>query len=185
AISNIAYSNENVEFDKVFIFYGAWNRKENSEGLTWFINNVYPYVNKFDLRFKVIGGGMPVEIINKLKSLKHIEYSGFVDNPYKFLTSSSALLAPLFNGAGVKVKVIEALLTGTPVIGTVVALEGLDLLRGRSDFLYKCTSAKDFINAIDNFKKKSTEERQNFKSELNYPKNKAIDLIKKFRHAND
>ena len=56
---------------------------------------------------------------------------GFVDNPYKIMSESLGLIAPLFHGAGIKVKVIESLACGTPVIGTEVAFEGIDFIENK------------------------------------------------------
>ena len=41
------------------------------------------------------------------------------------IANSRALIAPVFSGAGVKVKVLEALACGTPVVGTDIAFEGI------------------------------------------------------------
>ena len=61
---------------------------------------------------------------------------------------SRALIAPLFKGAGVKVKVVEALCCGTPVLGTSVALEGIPNVAGNT---IKCDHAVEFTAAILSF----------------------------------
>ena len=79
-----------------------------------------------------------------------MEYLGFVEDPYDIIANARALIAPLFKGAGVKVKAIEALASGTPVIGTEVAQEGVPLVADNS--LVTCNTAAEFIHAILNFK---------------------------------
>ena len=69
---------------------------------------------------------MPEELQAKIKSNSSIEYIGFVDNPYPIIAQAKGLIAPLFHGAGVKVKVIESLSLGTPVMGTDITFEGID-----------------------------------------------------------
>jgi glycosyltransferase involved in cell wall biosynthesis len=115
-----------------FTFFGLWSRKENMDGLIWFIKNALPLINgNFKIKFVIIGGGLPEKIRRKyILPYNNIEYAGFVDEPLDMIYQSRALIAPLFTGAGVKVKVIDAFTTGTPVIGTDITFEGLPLIEG-------------------------------------------------------
>lgn len=139
---------EKHSLKEVFCFFGAWNRPENAEGLKWFIDNVLPHLSSKE--FIVIGPNLPQRIIDLISGIKNIEYCGFVENPYVTLSQSSALIAPLFKGAGVKVKVIESLACGTPVIGTPIASEGIDKIMDGG--LTDCSTAQQFVDAILNFK---------------------------------
>ncbi len=96
-----------------FCFFGAWHRPENSEGLAWFLTEVLPETP--GLTYVIIGPNLPESIKTQIRGSKQVTYLGFVDNPYEYLGRSRALIAPLFKGAGVKVKVVEALCCGTPV----------------------------------------------------------------------
>jgi glycosyltransferase involved in cell wall biosynthesis len=131
-----------------FCFFAAWNRPENHEGLAWFIKEVIPHVPK--RKFLIIGANMPEALEKQVKASANMEYLGFVEDPYGIIANARALIAPLFRGAGVKVKVIEALACGTPVIGTHVALEGVANVTGGS--MINCSTANDFIQAILNFR---------------------------------
>jgi glycosyltransferase involved in cell wall biosynthesis len=131
-----------------FCFFAAWNRPENYEGLAWFIKEVIPHVPK--RKFLIIGANMPESLEKQIKVSSNMEYLGFVEDPYGIIANARALIAPLFRGAGVKVKVIEALACGTPVIGTEVALEGVAKVTEGSMII--CSTANDFIQAILNFR---------------------------------
>jgi len=139
----IEYSPE----DSYFVFYGAWNRKENCDGLRWFFKHL-PGLIQYN-NFIIIGGGMPTDLSEQIASFSTVKYLGFVSNPYPIIARSKALLAPLQKGAGVKVKVIEALACGTPVIGTGVALEGIDFQFPKA--LTHCESPTDFFEVIPKF----------------------------------
>jgi glycosyltransferase involved in cell wall biosynthesis len=131
-----------------FILYGLWSRMENLEGLVWFIKYILPQVkrNNVNINFVVIGGGMPGGIIKKYFGGEEcLDYLGYVENPLELIYSSRALIAPLFNGAGVKVKVIESFTTGTPVIGTDVAFEGLPEIQ---ELVYRAETAGEFVKNI-------------------------------------
>lgn len=142
---------EKMSIEPSFFFYGAWNRIENTEGLIWFVKNVLPLCSS-DVFFKIIGGGLSDGLRSTIEKNPNMEYLGFLDNPYEIMAKCQALIAPLFNGAGVKVKVIESLALGTPVIGTNIAFEGIEnfLLHGKKVLLLAQTPA-EFADLINNF----------------------------------
>lgn len=135
-----------LELSDNFIMYGAWNRPENYDGLLWFLREVMPHIS---IKITIIGGGMPENIRTILGTL-NVKYLGFVENPYIHISESRGLIAPLFQGAGVKVKVIESLALGTPVVGTEVAFEGIPNLISRNAMI-RCESSEDFIRSLNSF----------------------------------
>lgn len=134
---------ENVE--DYFVFFAMWARSDNYDGIKWFISNILPFVRQ--KKFKIIGMGLPDDIQKELMNYQNIEYLGFVDNPYPIIANSKALISPLFQGAGVKVKVLDALATGTPVIGTEISFEGID--KEFVELINKAKTASDFIERIN------------------------------------
>ena len=170
--------NENNLIDNRFCFYGAWNRDENTECFLWFLINVYPEL-KNDKDFVVIGGGLPVNLKQKIEAYPNIKYLGFVDDPVLEISKCQALIAPLHKGAGVKVKVIDALTSGTNVIGTNVAFEGIE--DNINNKLFTLAEKNDeYINAINNWKKYTVKQKQDAATEFfdKYNKNHFTDLLK-------
>jgi glycosyltransferase involved in cell wall biosynthesis len=134
---------------KTFLFFGLWSRKENLEGLLWFIKKVFPFINhNFDIKFVVIGGGLSERVRKKHLMPNNIDYLGFVDRPLDIIYTSCAVIAPLFTGAGVKVKVIDAFTTGTPVIGTDITFEGLPFLE---NLVYHAEKPREYADIIHGF----------------------------------
>ena len=145
-----------TECDDYFVFFGGWGREENHEPLEWFIDEVNPHIPQY--KYKIIGGGLPARIEKKLP--ENFEYLGFVDNPYPIIANARAEIAPIRKGAGVKVKCIDALGCGTPVIGTDVAFEGIpgEFIQ----FMIYANTVEDYIESIGRMNY-SIEERVNFK----------------------
>ena len=110
--------------DDSYAIMGNWKRKDNVDGFLWLNKNVFPLI-KSKIVIHVIGKFFPIDKITITNPLVHLNVCGFVDNPYPMIANSRALIAPVFTGAGVKVKVLEALACGTPVVGTDVAFEGI------------------------------------------------------------
>lgn len=155
--------NKQVEkVDDYYMFFGDWSRKENYEGALWFIEKVSPLL-KLKITFKIIGRQFPKEKIQNPNPLVKYEVLGFVDDPYKILSEARALVSPLFNGAGIKVKVIESLACGTPVIGTAIAFEGLP--EGFESSMLLANTPEEYVKAM---KQVTTDvaERQKLRSDF-------------------
>ena len=57
---------EFIETDKTFVFFGLWSRPENSDGLIWFIKNVYSLIEEeLKTKYLVIGSGLPEKLKKK------------------------------------------------------------------------------------------------------------------------
>ncbi len=139
-----------VSVGDYFVMFANWSRSDNLNGLIWFLRNVFPDL-KADFKLKVIGAGLTAsaEAQAFIQGSTNIEYLGFVQNPYPLISEARALIAPLFRGAGVKVKVIESLGCGTPVIGTEITFEGVP--ERYSSFMKMAKTSNDFINLINGF----------------------------------
>lgn len=143
-----------------FVFIGKWSRADNLDGVVWFFKEVGPLI-KEDVTISIIGKGFPEEKISNSNPHVKVNILGFVDNPYEMIANCTGVLSPLFTGAGIKVKVIEALACGAPVVGTDIAFEGLDAKY--SDFMLLCTEPSDYIKEMEAAKQKTLEERKQMK----------------------
>lgn len=180
------YEKSGIEkIENKFCFYGAWNRAENSTGLEWFLENVYPKLPaSADFQFVVIGGGMSERLKLKISAYKNFKILGFVENPVMEIAKCQALVAPLFKGAGVKVKVIDALSSGTPVIGTEVTFEGIED-NDKNPLFFKVGAsekkklAQKIADILTNWKRISVNQKQNSTDEFfeRYNRDKFADLL--------
>lgn len=131
--------------EKRIVFFGKWKRPDNFDGLKWFFENVYSKIDK-TIKITIIGKWLPDSFISEIQGADNVEYLGYVDNPYTIIANSIATISPLFSGAGVKVKVVESLACGTPVIGNDIAFEGIQ--GNYTRFMVRADSAEDYVNAI-------------------------------------
>lgn len=159
-----------IEIGDYYVMFGSWGRSENYEALDWVMDNIDILLGVGE-RIVVIGGGkMPEYIMKRIDKCASIEYKGFIENPYPIIANAKAELAPLYKGAGVKVKCVEALACGTPVIGTDVALEGIP--EQFSKLMFRANSAIDFRQQMNYANNVSLTERSVYKSffiqEYNY-----------------
>jgi glycosyltransferase involved in cell wall biosynthesis len=155
-VNSIATSNfldipQNISIKDIhnrIVFFGSWKRLDNLEGLLWFIDTIYMNLDN-NIEVVIIGSGLEKAIIKKISTMRSCKYLGFISNPYEIIAESKLLVAPIFHGAGVKIKVIETLATGTAVVGTEVAFEGIS--EKYSDFMLHAENIDDFINIINTY----------------------------------
>lgn len=128
------------------IFWGAMNRPENIEAVKWFTNHVFARLkDKYRVKFIVIGAN-PTQDVLKLEEMG-VEVTGFVNSPWEYFESCMCMVVPLLMGAGIKIKVLEGMSAGIPILTNDIGIEGIPAEDGRH-FIY-CKSAQDYQEAIE------------------------------------
>jgi glycosyltransferase involved in cell wall biosynthesis len=84
-------------------------------------------------RLRLVGRHLPEDLAARARELG-AEPVGFVDDLGVEFSLARAIVIPLWQGAGIRVKMIEAVAAGLPVVSTSLGAEGLGLVPGR-DFL--------------------------------------------------
>ncbi|MCJ8505909.1 glycosyltransferase family 4 protein [Kocuria flava] len=116
-----------------FVFLGGLDFPPNRDGLVWFLENCRDEVLTAlpDFTLLVVGRGAERLPPEAEPWEEHVRPLGWVDDLDDVLLSAAALLSPLRIGSGTKIKVLEALSRGLPVVATPHGVLGLDV--GRSD----------------------------------------------------
>jgi glycosyltransferase involved in cell wall biosynthesis len=77
------------------------------------------------LRFRFAGAQAPKAIAKRLANSKNAEVLGFVDSIADEIDRASLVLSPLRLGRGVRIKNLEAMARGAPLVTTVLGAQGL------------------------------------------------------------
>ncbi len=113
------------------LFVGNYEYPPNIDAVTWALDEILPrlWLHYPQARFAVAGYAMPQEWAKRWTDPR-IEWHGFVDNLATLQQQSSLFLAPLRHGGGSKLKVLEALAAGLPLVSTAQGASGLALVNG-------------------------------------------------------
>ena len=111
------------------IFTGSFKYHTNYESMVWFVADVFPLILEQLPETQLIITGDHAGL--SLPSIKNITLVGHVDDIKTLVASCSVSIAPLLNGGGTRLKILEAMALGTPVVATSKGVEGLDVLSGK------------------------------------------------------
>jgi polysaccharide biosynthesis protein PslH len=111
--------------------------------MIWFIGNVFPrLLDKYpDLELVITGD----HARRTLPSQENVKLTGYVEDIRPYVTGSWISLAPIQQGGGTRLKIIEAMALRTPVVATPKGAEGLDVEHG--NHLLLASSPEDFSTA--------------------------------------
>ena len=124
-----------------------WKWKPNYDGLKWFLDKVWPDLiqQKPQLKFDIAGDGLDEKFRSKYSS-KNIRFLGFVEDLEELRQTSTIFIAPLLSGSGMKLKIVESLASGLPIVTSRFGVEGT-LLKDEIHFL-EADTASEFKQTI-------------------------------------
>lgn len=130
--------------EPVIIFVGDLNYRPNREAVEWLIDGIAPEVRARipGVRFLVVGNGAG-SFVHRPAAF---EFTGYVGDVRPYLGDSRIVVVPLLSGGGIKLKVLEAMAAGRPIVTTPVGAEGLGELGGNTMAIACSTSA--FVESI-------------------------------------
>ncbi|HEY3298946.1 MAG TPA: glycosyltransferase family 4 protein, partial [Armatimonadota bacterium] len=111
------------------ISIGTMSWPPNIDALTFFCKSVYPAVKEGvpDVTFSIVGANPTEEIRALAVQDESIEVTGFVDDIRTEAQGSAVFVVPLRIGSGMRVKILDAMALGLPVVTTSVGCEGIAL----------------------------------------------------------
>jgi len=133
-----------------FIFLGSLDWYPNIEALDWFINKVWLIIlTKIpNAKLHIAGKNANKNWVEKLKTKPNILFYGEINSPESYLSKGKILISPLFSGSGIRIKILEALSLGLPIVASSLAIKGLELENNENIVI--ANNKKDFSNACIN-----------------------------------
>ncbi len=109
------------------VFVAGFSHPPNVDGAVWLVNDIMPRVRRAipDARLRIVGSNPTVAVRNL--ATPAVEVTGHVtaDELARLYAEARVAVIPLRFGAGVKLKVVEALHEGVPLVTTAVGAQGL------------------------------------------------------------
>jgi GT2 family glycosyltransferase len=114
------------------LFVGNFQHPPNRDALRFLVREVWPLLRRaYPAGELVVAGAKATAEVEELGRAEGVRFLGRVDEIREPLSRYALFLCPIFSGAGVRVKILEAFASGIPVIATPLGAEGLDCQDGR------------------------------------------------------
>ena len=118
------------------VFVGNFRHSPNVNGALWLLEKVWPRIRARCSQVQLyIVGGHPTKEIEAHHGKNGVVVTGWVKDVRSHLARAAVVVAPLFQGAGMRTKVLEAWAMEKAVVGTQLALEGLAKSNGELCFI--------------------------------------------------
>jgi glycosyltransferase involved in cell wall biosynthesis len=118
---------------KQILFLGSFYWRPNRDAVDLLLGRIFPAVRAADpaARLVLVGSRPPDSVVRRAAQAEGVEIHADVPDVRPFLASSQVMVVPLRIGGGSRLKILEALAAGLPVVSTRVGAEGLEITPGR------------------------------------------------------
>jgi glycosyltransferase involved in cell wall biosynthesis len=116
---------------RTVVYFGLLSTVPNADGVTYFVEEIWPRIAEAhpEARFKIIGGKPPLAL--QQLAGPRVELSGFVPDLRPHLAEAAVLVVPLRLGGGTRLKIVEGMAMGKPIVSTSLGAEGIEATPGR------------------------------------------------------
>jgi glycosyltransferase involved in cell wall biosynthesis len=113
------------------LFFGAINYYPNTDGALFFVREVFPALRtKYPkVRLRIVGH-MPDSLVPEL-ARDGVDVVGFVDDVLVEIARAAIIVVPLRIGGGTRLKIVEAMSMGKPIVSTRLGAEGIEVEHDR------------------------------------------------------
>jgi glycosyltransferase involved in cell wall biosynthesis len=132
----------------ILLYAGSFGYIANYEAMQWLTREVFGHITgRENLTVQVTGNTAGRDLEPLREACPRIEFTGFVDDIRPYFAKSGICIVPILSGGSTRLKIVEAMAWGTPVISTSIGAEGLEVTSGENILL--ADTPVDFAKAIE------------------------------------
>ena len=132
----------------LLLMCGYFTDKSNRDAALWFIRSIWPRIKKQhpSINCQFVGKGIGSEMRQAAEKDPQIELISEVEDLRPYRKGATIFINPMRLGSGLRVKILEAMGSGLPVVTTSLGAAGLPAQNGTNCFI--SDTPKGFANAI-------------------------------------
>ena len=117
---------------RTLIFVGSLDWYPNANAMITFCESIWPYLKKNipELKLIIVGKNPPNQLLKITKKQRDINVMGYVNDVRPLIKGAAVYVCPIQDGGGTRLKILDALSQGIPIIANPIAVEGIDLTDG-------------------------------------------------------
>jgi glycosyltransferase involved in cell wall biosynthesis len=126
------------------VFVGSMYYGPNVDAALFLCREIFPVIKQQipDAHLFIVGSNPPQEVLRLAAQTEGITVTGYVDSVLPYYEQSCATLVPLRAGSGIRVKILESMAWGRPVVSTSLGCEGLQVIHDENILI--ADAATDF-----------------------------------------
>jgi len=126
--------NEGTPDPYSLIFIGGMSWYPNREAMLFFARKVWPLLKAEipGINVHVVGEAPPAELVELSKIDSNYHTYGFVDDIKGMFNLAGIYVCPISDGGGTKLKILDALAMGKPIVAHSIACEGIGVVDGEN-----------------------------------------------------
>lgn len=130
-------------------FSGVMTYAPNHNAVEFIIDEIIPLLSKmnFDYRIHIIGKNPDSQWVERFKN-SNIIITGFLDDIDGYIAEMDMYISPLFEGSGMKNKILQALSIGVPIIASQTSVDGIDGMKDGYNFTLCDDKPDNWVNKI-------------------------------------
>ncbi len=130
------------------LFTGTMDYRPNVDAVRWFVSRVLPLVieRRPETRFQIVGRSPDPSVRELASDRPTVIVTGAVDDVSQYFARATVFVVPMRMGGGVRLKILEALAAGVPVVSTAMGAEGTSLTHGKE--LLIADTEEQFAQAV-------------------------------------
>jgi glycosyltransferase involved in cell wall biosynthesis len=130
------------------LYAGSFGYIANYEAMQWFTSEVFGHItSRENVKVRVTGNTAGRDLAPMREACPQVEFTGFVDDIRPYFARSGICIVPILSGGSTRLKIVEAMAWGTPVVSTRVGAEGLEVTHGENILL--ADTPVDFAGAVE------------------------------------
>ena len=136
---------------KTMLFIGGLDWYPNTDAVRFLLSEIWPLIVKkhIDVHLDIVGKNPPSDIVNLASQYKNVTLHGFVDDISSFYKKAFLYICPIRDGGGTKLKVLDAMANGVPLLAHPIAMEGIDA--DLDSHYLSATTPSQFAEVVCNF----------------------------------
>lgn len=132
------------------LFCGRLDQLANRGAITYFFESIWPELSRRvkDLEIDVVGKNPPTWLLELSQRDQRVHVPGFVDDVRAYFQKATVFICPITDGGGTRLKILDALAMGMPIVSTTFAASGLALRDG--EHLLLADTPEAFVQQVVN-----------------------------------
>lgn len=133
---------------KSVIMVSGMNWFPNRDAVLYMCDKIWPLLKSTvpEATWTIVGASPPKKIRELARNDNNVVVTDFVDDVRPYMKKAETYLCPMRDGGGTRLKILDALSMGMPIVATTMACEGIDVEPERHVLI--ANSPEEFIKQI-------------------------------------